>query len=372
MPSAAANLFEDVCPWCESPIPHSKFVEVQGRIRSDEEKKHQEAQRKASAEREIFEKKAKAEREALKEKNEEQKEALEKLRAEKLAQEKTAKEATENAVAKALAAAEAQAAKKQQVELVKAREALKADYDKKALKDQADRDRANQALNKKVLELQRKLEAKTANELGEGAEVDVYEALKAQFESKGDKISRVPKGHSGPDIIHRVSHKGTSCGTIVIDSKNRQNWQDNYATKLHDDKVAANADYAILATTVFPKGGREFLVKENVLLINPARTAELVRVLRQGLIKIYTAKMSNEERTEKKARLYEYINSETYRQKFAEVGALAKNILAVDVEEKEQHDRVWKKRGTALKKMQNAVDEVETAINSIVSGAARG
>lgn len=366
--SSAAEALEE-CPWCESPIPHSKFVEIEGRIRREQEKKLNEVQLKAAAERAAAEKKAKAERDALKEKNEEQKEQLEKLKADKAAQEKTAKEATNAAVAKALATASAEAAKKQKAELAKDRETLKADYDKKFLKELAERDRMKQGLNKQILELQRKLDAKTANELGEGAEVDVYEALKAQFEEKGDKITRVPKGLSGPDIIHRVSHKGVSCGTIVIDSKNRQSWQDNYATKLHADKVAANADYAILATTVFPKGGREFLVKEGVLLVNPARVAEHVRVLRQALVKIYTAKMSNEERAEKKARLYEYINSETYRQKFAEVGNLAKNLLAVDVEEKEQHDRVWKKRGTALRRMQNAVDEVETEISSIVSGA---
>lgn len=369
MPSAAANLVEDVCPWCESPIPHSKFVEVQNRIRSDEESKFREAQRKAAAEREVFEKKAKAEREALKEKNEEQKELLEKMKAEKLAQEKTAKEAMEAAVAKALSAASAEAAKKQQAELSKAREVLKAEYDKKSLKDQADRDRLNQGLKKKVLELERKLEAKTANELGEGAEVDVYEALKGQFESKGDKITRVPKGHSGPDIIHGVFHKGTNCGTIVVDSKNRQSWQDSYASKLHEDQVAANADYAILATTVFPKGGKEFLVKEKVILVNPARTVEVVRVLRRALVQLHTAKMSNDERTEKKARLYEYINSEAYQQKFAEAGVLAATLLDVEVEEKAQHDRVWKKRGTALRKMQNVVDEVETQIGAIVSGS---
>src|SRR5262249_2915682 len=49
----------------------------------------------------------------------------------------------------------------------------------------------------KFEELKRAYEQKTAEELGEGAEIDLYEALKGEFE--GDRIERINKGQPGAD-----------------------------------------------------------------------------------------------------------------------------------------------------------------------------
>jgi hypothetical protein len=70
-----------------------------------------------------------------------------------------------------------------------------------------------QRLTGKLEDLARQLERKTANELGEGAEVDLFESLKQEFE--GDLIKRVSKGAAGDDIIHDVVHGGKVCGRIV-------------------------------------------------------------------------------------------------------------------------------------------------------------
>jgi hypothetical protein len=48
-----------------------------------------------------------------------------------------------------------------------------------------------QRLTGKLEDLARQLERKTANELGEGAEIDLFESLKQEFE--GDQIKRVSK-----------------------------------------------------------------------------------------------------------------------------------------------------------------------------------
>src|SRR5258706_228606 len=83
---------------------------------------------------------------------------------------------------------------------------------------------------KRTEALNRQLEKKTANELGEGGEIDIFEALRAEFPK--DDISRVKKGQPGVDIVIEVLHKGTPCGKIVIDSKNRSGWQNAYVMKL--------------------------------------------------------------------------------------------------------------------------------------------
>ena len=82
-------------------------------------------------------------------------------------------------------------------------------------------------LQSELQDMQRKLEGKSANELGEGSEIDLFEQLRDAFQ--GDRIQRVPKGVNGADVIHEVVHNGRVCGKIIYDAKNRDAWQNGFA-----------------------------------------------------------------------------------------------------------------------------------------------
>ena len=60
--------------------------------------------------------------------------------------------------------------------------------------EKAERFADNLKFSETVQELRRKLENKTAEDLGEGAEIDLFEALKMEFE--GDRITRINKGEA--------------------------------------------------------------------------------------------------------------------------------------------------------------------------------
>jgi len=104
-------------------------------------------------------------------------------------------------------------------------------------------------LSAKVEDLQRTLDKKTAEELGEGAEINLYEVLKKEFE--GDRIERINRGQPGADIRHVVINNGKECGTIIYDSKNHNAWRNDFVTKLATDQMAAKAEHAILSTVNF-------------------------------------------------------------------------------------------------------------------------
>ena len=122
-------------------------------------------------------------------------------------------------------------------------------------------------LQEKVDQLQRALDNKTAEELGEGAEIDLFELLKGEFE--GDKIERINKGQPGADILHTVIHNGKECGSIIYDSKNHNAWRSEFVTKLAADQMAAKADHAVLSTRKFPAGQRHLHVHDRVILAAP-------------------------------------------------------------------------------------------------------
>ena len=196
--------------------------------------------------------------------------------------------------------------------LAEQREALENDAAAKLSAKDAKHFEENQKLKDKLDETVRKLEQKTADELGEGAHLDLLEELKDRFE--GDRIRRVPKGTAGADIIHEIIENGKVCGKIVYDSKNRNRWATEYATKLCEDKIAESADHAILSLLKFPAETRQLDVRDGVILANPARVTVIAEILRDDIVRSHCLRLSNHEREKKKGELYAYITGERFRQ----------------------------------------------------------
>lgn len=206
----------------------------------------------------------------------------------------------------------------------------------------AARSEDNRKMSEQLADMQRKLDQKTAEQLGEGAEADLYEDLKARFESEGDKIERVGKGKPGADVIHTVKRNGMVCGKIIYDSKNHGQWRYDFAEKLAADKIAEKADHAILSTRKFPEGMKQLDVMDGVILANPARVVALVQVVREHIVKSHTLRISNEEKTLKSAELYAFITSTQYTDLLDRIDTQAQELLDVRVTEQKVHEKMWK------------------------------
>jgi hypothetical protein len=261
---------------------------------------------------------------------------------------------------------EDKAEKLRQKELTAQRQILENAKDEALRKQQSEHARQNESLLKKVTILERRLENKTANELGDGGEINVFDALRDAFQ--GDKIARIQKGEPGADILHEIIYKGDVCGRIITDAKNRQAWQNAYVTKLRHDKAEAKAEHAILATTVFPAGKKELCIESDVIVVSPGRVVCITDLLRQAMIAMHIKGLSLKERSNKMNQLYTLITSETYAKKFAEAGKLAQDILDLDVQEQKDHGVVWRRRGTLTTRMKKVLRDIETDVAAVIEG----
>jgi hypothetical protein len=225
-------------------------------------------------------------------------------------------------------------------------------------------------LTSELADLQRKLEGKSAHELGEGSEIDLYEQLRSTFE--GDRIQRVPKGVNGADVIHEVVHNGRTCGKIVYDAKNRDAWQNNFAVKLNADKLAQGADHAILSSNKFPRDKREIHLQDGVIVAAPARVLAIVEILRDQLIRLHELRVSNEQRDSKTEDLYAFITSEHCRQLIGQVENQAGRMLDLDAKEVEAHRRVWDQRRKLIHAVQKARSDLSFEIDRIIGTAGNG
>ena len=374
------NTVNDRCPWCGSEIPHARFIQIESKIRKEEREKL--ATSEAAIRKQLEEK--------FRQNLQGQKRAMEKAGREE-AEKRLAKIAAERDVSlnkvKKLEAREAtlrqqvqeqaernvrkilkQSELERRRELNDQRSVLEKDRDRTLLKKESEFNRQREAFQEKFVEMERQLQRKTANEIEEGAEIDLYESLRDNFTS--DRIMRVKKGQPGADILYEVLYKGEPCGRIVIDSKNRQAWQYTFLTKLRKDQVDAGAEHAILSTTVFPSGNEELCIESDVIVISPARVVHMITLLRRAMIELHVRGLSVKERTGKMAALYKFITSEVYMQRFKEAGKLTNDILDLDVAEKKVHDNTWKKRGALAKGLGNVLREIDTDITAIIE--ARG
>jgi hypothetical protein len=346
------------CPWCGTVITHEQFVHIQREIQAQEKRKFaaQEKELRTKLEKEVNAKhaaeqqKLAAERRSL---------ATDRL---KLVEERQGLAAVTK---QQVDLAKQDAAKRHQKELAEQRAILTKDKDTSLLKKNAEFTREREGWQKKIQDLNRRLEQqKTAGQAGDGAEIDLYEALKDEFGT--DQITRIQKGKPGGDVLQEVRYKGESCGTILIDSKNRQAWQASFAKKLRQDQTDAGAAHAILATTVFPAGKKELCIESGVILVSPARATVVVELLRKAMICMHVAELGDSERTTKLTRLYAYMTSTEFTQKLTEAEALTGDALQIDVEEKKAHDNVWKKRGTTITRIKHVLRELDTDISAII------
>ena len=356
------------CPLCGSELSQIKFREIRAKLRDQEQRKATDlAEAKLAVTRNLeaeFKKRSEQQRRDTERKvREEADQRVKKIVAER--EELTTKlKAAEAREAEIRKQAHEEAAKHAQKELADQRQALAKDKNLALLKQQSEHNRHRDSLQKKVKMLEHQLQKKTANELGDSGEIDVFEALRDAFQ--GDKITRIRKGQPGADILHEVLYKGEVCGRIVVDSKNRQAWQNTFVAKLRQDQVEAKAEHAILATTVFPAGQKDMCIESGVIVISPTHVVNIVQLLRHAMVMMHVQDLSMNERTSKMSQLYRLITSESYVAKFTEANRLTEDILELEVKEQAEHGRVWKNRGTLVKRMQNLLREVETEVAAVI------
>lgn len=244
------------------------------------------------------------------------------------------------------------------------REALEKSHRDAVNAEQAKHFEEKQRIQNTVDDLKRQLENKTALELGEGAEVDLFEALKQAFPD--DDITRIKRGVAGADIRHVVRHNSKDCGLILYDSKNHKAWRSDFVTKLRDDQIADKAAHAILSTIAFPQGTKQLHIQDGVILVNPARAVAIAALVRQQVVQAHCLNLGNEDREQKSLELYSFITSERFGTLLTKVHVTTDSLHQMDAAEQAAHNRVWQKRGQLINSVAKAEADLRCEIGRII------
>ena len=225
-------------------------------------------------------------------------------------------------------------------------------------------------LTEQLEDMKRRLERKTAGELGDELEMDLLSALQQEFAgdqiATADAISRVPRGRNGADVIHRVVHNGTVCGTIIYEAKNHKRWLNSFTTKLRQDQISEEADHAVLVSAVFPAGAQQLAIRDGVVIVHPARVIALANLLRRQTIQMHSLRLGIEDRAVKSEKLYEFIISDRGRHLWDRIADAANELEALDRSEKISHERIWGRRADLISHLKEAHGSFGEAVDRVI------
>lgn len=222
-------------------------------------------------------------------------------------------------------------------------------------------------LEQKLEDLKRRVQAKTANAIGEPGEIDLHATLVAAYPA--DRVSRVPKGAPGADVIFEVVEHGEVCGKIILDSKRHKTWKNDFSRKLRQDQLAVGADFAILVSEVFWAGAPQHVaLRDSIVVSTIERVPVLVGLLRQIVVDNHKLKLSASARDEKEQKALAFLVSPTCNDLTDRWLQLSNDLGALDLTEEKAHRATWSRRAELIQGMIALREKFSRTVADIIGG----
>lgn len=203
---------------------------------------------------------------------------------------------------------------------------------------------------KLVDEMKRKAEQGSMQMQGEVQELLLENLLRGSFPF--DVIMEVGKGARGADCIQTIRNQfGQECGKIIYESKRAQHFANDWIEKLKAEMRTQGADVAVIVTQAMPKDMEQFGEKNGVWICSFAEVRALAHILRDGIIKIYNATRSQENKGDKMHLLYDYLTGQEFAEQWK---AIREGFLSMRMsiqKERDAMEKLWKAREKHLEKV---------------------
>jgi hypothetical protein len=206
----------------------------------------------------------------------------------------------------------------------------------------AERESKISSLSLTVDELQRKIAQGSQQLQGEVLEIELEELLHDLFPM--DTIEPVAKGVKGADILQKIFHSGSYCGSVIWETKRAKVWHKDWIEKLILDQNDAKANIAVLYSTIFPKEMECFGLVDGVWITDYSSIPGLATALRNSSIELARERVFATGKNGKMEILYSYVNSSEFRQKVQGVADATRAMQEDLIKEKRAMVKIWAKR----------------------------
>jgi hypothetical protein len=217
---------------------------------------------------------------------------------------------------------------------------------------------------KLIEEMKRRSEQGSMQLQGEIQELALEEMLKATFPF--DMVSEVGKGIRGADCIQTVRNQfGQECGRIIYESKRTKHFEKSWIEKLKADMRSTSADIAVIVTQALPEQLSKFGQVEGIWICSFTEVTALAHVLRDGIIKVYNATKSQENRGDKMHLLYDYLTSNEFGEQWKAIREGFQSMKMSIQRERDAMEKLWKAREKQLEKVLLNAAHIKGSIEGI-------
>lgn len=199
-------------------------------------------------------------------------------------------------------------------------------------------------------EMKRKAEQGSMQLQGEVQELILEELLRSTFPF--DTIEEVGKGVRGADCVHNVRNQfGQECGRIIYESKRTKDFSIEWIEKLKKDMRSMGIDVAVIVTQTYPKGMDCFGEKDGVWICSFDEVKAVSYILRDGIIKLFSAAKSQENKGDKMHMLYDYLTSNEFSEQWKAIREGFMSMKLSIQRERDAMEKLWKAREKQLEKV---------------------
>jgi hypothetical protein len=213
-------------------------------------------------------------------------------------------------------------------------------------------------------EMKRRQEQGSMQLQGEAQELLLEEILRNAFPF--DEVTPVEKGVRGADCIQTVRNSfGQECGKIIYESKRTENFSADWIEKLKADMRSQGADIAVIVTKTLPKDMSQFGEKNGVWICTFSEVKAVSHVLRDGIVKIFNASKSQQNRGDKMHLLYDYLMSNEFTEQWKAIREGFMSMKQSIQKERDVMEKLWKAREKQLEKVLLNAAHVKGSIEGI-------
>ncbi|WP_151944772.1 DUF2130 domain-containing protein [Aliarcobacter butzleri] len=215
---------------------------------------------------------------------------------------------------------------------------------------------------------QRKAEQGSMQLQGEVQELAIEEWLKEKFPF--DTIDEVKKGARGADCMQIVhTRESQNCGKIYYESKRTKDFQKSWIEKFKADMREKGADIGVLVTDVIPSDMQRMGLYEGIWICSFEEFKGLSAVLREQIIKIHHALISQENKTDKMSLLYGFLTSNEFKMQIEAIVEAFTTMQSDLDSEKRSMQRIWKQREKQIEKVLDNTINMYGSIRGIAGNA---
>jgi len=217
-------------------------------------------------------------------------------------------------------------------------------------------------------EMRRKQEQGSMQLQGEILELAIEEWLTSEFPL--DTIEEIKKGARGGDCIQIVNTRdAANCGRIYYESKRTKEFQANWIEKFKNDMREKGVDIGVIVTEAMPAGMDRMGQINGIWICKFEDFKGLAAVLRESLVRVSLALVSQENKGDKMTMLYDFLTSSEFRMRIEAIVEGFTQMKAGLETEKRAMMKIWKEREKQIEKVVINTIEMYGSVKGIAGSA---